>query len=48
MLLAQIRAIPYYDQGSRLALALKKQRDGNFRTLAQIDSALRALEQWRP
>jgi hypothetical protein len=41
------RAIPFYDQESRLALMLKKRDDGNAREIGQIDSALRALEQWR-
>jgi hypothetical protein len=48
LILGQLRAMPYYDQGSKLALALKQQRDRNARDIAQIDSALRAIEQWRP
>ena len=47
MIARDLRAIPFYDQESRLALMLKKQRGGNAREIAQINSALRALEQWR-
>jgi hypothetical protein len=47
MLLRQLRDLGSYDH-SALARALRRQRDRNVLRLAQIESALRAIEQWRP
>lgn len=47
MILAQLRGVPTWDH-SALARALRKQRDSNALEIMQIDSALRAIEQWRP